>query len=409
MLFQTQAATSSNTATYTLSADKYERAVEYSLRRYQLHFVETGLTLAILAAFIALRLAPRWRTWAEKISGWRFIQAALIVTLLVLLFDVLMLPFEAYNKHLANFYGLSVQTWRSWLTDWAMGEVLNVVVTVPLIWLLFLMLRRWPRRPWLAFWLASVPLIVAAVFVVPVVVDPLFNDFRPLAETQPALVQEIGKVTQRGGLDIAPERMYSMAASAKTNTLNAYVTGIGATKRVVVWDTTTRDLTEGQTLFVFGHEMGHYVLNHIYKGLALACLGSLVLFWLTFQIAHWLLARFGQMWQIRGLDDWGALPLILLLVAALSFVGEPVANAYSRHLEHEADIYGLEVTHGIVPDNQEAAAEAFQILGEKSLAHPNPPAFIKFWLFSHPSIAERLAFARGYDPWREGKPRRFVP
>jgi Zn-dependent protease with chaperone function len=264
--------------------------------------------------------------------------------------------------------------------------------------LLYLVLRRWPRRAWLVFWLASLPLIATVVFVMPVLVDPLFDKFTPLAETQPQLVAEIEKVTQRGGLDIPRERMFEMAASEKTRTLNAYVTGLGATKRVVVWDTTTREMNQAQTLFVFGHEMGHYVLNHIFKGLLLGCLGSLLLFWLAFRLAQRLVGRNAARWAINGLDDWASLPLILLVVTVLSFAGEPVANAFSRHLEHEADVYALEVTRGIVPDNQRAAAEAFQILGEKALAHPNPPAFFKFWLFSHPPIAERLKFAREYNP-----------
>jgi Zn-dependent protease with chaperone function len=282
--------------------------------------------------------------------------------------------------------------------DWAKGEALSIAVTVPLIWLLYLVLRRWSRRAWLVFWLASLPLVAAVVFVMPVVVDPLFDKFTPLADTQPALVAEIEKVTRRGGLDIPRERIFEMEASGKTRALNAYVTGLGATKRVVVWDTTAREMTPDQTLFVFGHEMGHYVLNHVFKGLALGCLGSLALFWLAFHLSRRLVARYGKRLGVNGLDDWAALPLILLVAAVLSFAGEPVANAFSRHLEHEADVYALEITRGVIPDNQKAGAEAFQILGEKSLAHPNPPAFVKFWLFSHPPIAERLKFAREYVP-----------
>ena len=393
---------------YTLSPEKYQQAIEYSLTRYKLYFLNTGLTFAVLAAFIGLKIAPRLRARAENFSRRRLAQAFIVTAPLLLLLSLLSLPLEIYAKHLANFYGVSVQGWGAWLADWAKGELLNVVVTAPLIWLLYVVLRRWPGRAWFVFWLASLPLIAAVVFVMPVLVDPLFNKFTPLAQTQPQLVAEMGKVTQRGGLDIPPERMFEMAASEKTRALNAYVTGLGATKRVVVWDTTTQEMTQAQTLFVFGHEMGHYVLNHIFQGLTLGCLGSLVLFWLAFRLARWLIKRYGAQWEINGLGDWASLPLIFLISAALSFAAEPIANAFSRHLEHEADIYGLEVTHGLIPDNQKAAAEAFQILGEKSLAHPSPPAFVKFWLFSHPPIAERLKFAREYDPWTKNEPRRFV-
>ncbi len=109
-------------------------------------------------------------------------------------------------------------------------------------------------------------MLVFVVFVAPVVLDPLFSHFEPLEKTRPDLVSAIEQVAQRGGLEIPPSRIFAMNASEKFTTYNAYVTGIAATKRVVVWDTTARDLTVPQVLFIFGHEMGHYVLDHIYRG-----------------------------------------------------------------------------------------------------------------------------------------------
>ena len=177
-----------------------------------------------------------------------------------------------------------------------------------------------------------------------------FNTFEPLEKTQPQLVEQIEKVIQRGGFTIPRDRMFEMQASAKVTTYNAYVTGIGSTKRVVVWDNTTRDLTVPETLFVFGHEMGHYVLNHVYKGLAFGAVLLLAGFWLGRRMVLATLARWGEAWRIRGLDDLAALPVLMLALSLLSFVGEPIGNAFSRHIEHQADIYGLEVTHGLFPN-----------------------------------------------------------
>jgi Zn-dependent protease with chaperone function len=277
------------------------------------------------------------------------------------------------------------------------------------VWLLYGVIRRSPRRWWLYFWFVSVPIVVFLLFIEPVAIEPMFFQFEPLAATQPELVARIGKVVARGGRAIPPARMYEMKASQKLALLNAYVTGIGASKRVVVWDTTLRKMTPDQTLFVFGHEMGHYVLGHMWLRIAGICALALVCLYVGYHAMRRMVARWGPRWDIPSVDDWASFPLLLLTVSVLSFVSDPVTNAWSRVLEHHADVYGLEVIHGIVPDSAQAAAQAFQILGETSLSDPNPSPFIEFWLYDHPSISDRVRFSALYDPWAKGQPRKYVP
>ena len=268
-----------------------------------------------------------------------------------------------------------------------------------LVWLLFEVTRRSPQHWWFYAWLAAIPLLLFGVFVNPLVVEPLFYRFAPLADTHPALATEIGKVMARGGLEIPRDRIFEMSASQKVKSINAYVTGIWASRRVVVWDTTVRTLTTPQTLFVFGHEMGHYVLHHVWLGIALSSAGILAMLFLA-QLA---LRRFG----VR-LDDYASLPALLLAMAIFGFFSDPVANSITRVQEHNADIYGLEVIHDLVPNSRQVAAEAFQILGEVALADPSPAPFIEFWLYSHPSVSERVRFASEYDPWSQGRPPKYV-
>jgi Zn-dependent protease with chaperone function len=301
-----------------------------------------------------------------------------------------------------------VQDWGSWFWDRAKMELVTLLLLVPLLWGFYALIGRSPARWWIYAWLAALPVLVFVVFVAPVVLDPLFSHFEPLEKTRPDLVSAIEQIAQRGGLEIPPSRIYAMNASEKFTTYNAYVTGIAATKRVVVWDTTARDLTVPQVLFIFGHEMGHYVLDHIYKGMALAAALMLAALGLAKVIADRVLARWGQRWGIRGLSDWASLPLLMLIFAVLSFLGEPVANGFSRHLEHQADIYGLEVTHGILPNEPETAAQDFQMLGEKSLSYPYPNRLLVLWAYDHPPIAERLRFALHYNPWAKGQPTKYV-
>ena len=121
--------------------------------------------------------------------------------------------------------------------------------------------------------------------------------------------------------------------------------------------------------------------------------------WLGRRIVLALLARWGEAWHIRGINDLAALPVLMLALSLLTLVSEPIGNAFSRHLEHQADIYGLEVTHGLFPNNGEVAASSFQKLGEKSYDYPAPNRVLVFWSYDHPSIPDRIRFCLHYDPW----------
>jgi Zn-dependent protease with chaperone function len=374
--------------------------------RTVLYVAGTAYEIAVLALLLAWRIAPRYRDLAERLARRRLLQAIIFVPLLLITCALLSLPPELYRHYLQLSYGLSVEGWGSWFWDRAKLELVTLLLLGPLLWGFYALIRRSPARWWIYAWLWALPLLGFVVFVAPVVLDPLFNHFEPLEKTRPDLVAAIEQVAERGGLGIPPARIFAMNASEKFTTYNAYVTGIAATKRIVVWDTTARDLTVPQVLFIFGHEMGHYVLDHVYQGMALAAGLLLTALALAKIIADRLLAR--HRWGIRGLADWASLPLVMLIFAVLSFLGEPLANGFSRHLEHQADIYGLEVTHGIVPSAPQTAARDFQLLGEKSLSYPYPNRLLVFWTYDHPPIAERLRFALRYNPWAKGQPTKYI-
>jgi len=393
---------------YSLPPEKYEKAISYSRTQYRLHFIGTAYSLLILLFILSRRIAPVFRDWAERLSRRRFLQALVFVPLLLLVLDIFKLPLDIYQHNLSRRYEVSVQGWGSWFWDWSKGELIEFFIASILAYILYGVIRRSPQRWWLYFGLASLPMLVFLLFISPIVIDPLFNKFEPLQNTQPLLVAEIEKVVKHAGLDIPPERIFEMKASEKVNAVDAYVTGFGASKRVVVWDTTIAKMSGAQTLFVVGHEMGHYVLGHISKGIAFA--GALVI--LLLLLVHFsvnrTLSRKDREWAIRGLVDWASLPSLLLFFYLFLFLAEPLYNTFSRYQEHQADVYGLEVVHGIVPDSSATAAEAFQTLGEVDLADPAPSSFIKLWLYSHPPLGERLTFAHEYDPWSKGQPTMFV-
>jgi STE24 endopeptidase len=399
---------SASTTAYTLPPDKLEKAKALYTLEGRLRIIDPIYSVLILLGLLFFGIAARYRNWAESVSRWRFVQAFIFVPLLSITISVLGLPLRIYAHHVSLQYGLSVQGWSSWFVDFLKGEGVSSVVMVVLLWILTTVIRKSPRHWWFYSWLAMLPILVFLVFVAPVIIDPIFNKFEPLEQKQPRLVEAIETVVQRGGLSIPRSRMYEMKASEKVTTLNAYVTGFGSSKRVVVWDTTIEKMTTPETLFVFGHEMGHYVLNHIIYGLILGAIGLLIGLYLIYRLSGWVLKRFQQRWHIRELGDWAALPMIFLLFSILGFFAEPITNVVSRHFEHEADVYGLEVTHGINPNSQEAAAHAFQVLGELSLDYPYPSKFVVLWYYDHPAISDRVRFAHEYDPWSKGQAPKYV-
>src|SRR5260370_36435351 len=276
---------------YPLPPGKYGRAVAYSHWQYAMPFLGVLWAAGTLLAILELRLAPRLRTWAQNASHRRFLQAAIFVPGFLLMVDFARLPLDLWGHAIDRHYDQSVQEWGSWTFDWTKGELLELGIGIVLGWILYAAIWRSPRRWWLHFWFASLPILVFFLFIQPMVIEPVFFRFEPLVATQPNLVDALEKVVARGGLQIPPERIYLMKASEKLNSLNAYVAGLGPSKRVVVWDTTIAKMTPVQIQFVFGHEMGHYVLGHIPKQIVFLALLRLWALYTRYQVMSWGLAR----------------------------------------------------------------------------------------------------------------------
>jgi Zn-dependent protease with chaperone function len=393
---------------FRLSKERYDKAVAYSRAGYILHFLSEGWGIIVLVALLSWGVVARLRDAAVKGTRNLVGQAIVFVVVLTIVADALDLPISMYGHHLSLHYEQSVQRWGSWFWDWTKGELIGIVLTTIVALILYLVIRWKPRTWWLYFWFAAIPLVLTLVLIAPWVLDPLFNKFTPLSEKHADLVQSIEQLTKKAGIPIPRERMFLMEASAKSNQINAYVTGLGASKRVVVWDNTINKMAPDEVLFVVGHEMGHYALGHVFKGIAFALAAVFVALYLAYRALQWILARWGAKWKIPGQLDWAALVVILLIFNVIGFIGEPIGNSFSRTMEHAADVYGLEVTHGILRNSNEAAAHAFQVMGEQDLADPNPSSFITIWLYGHPPLAERLKFAHDYDPWDKGEAPKYV-
>src|SRR6266446_3812740 len=393
---------------YTLPPDLYRKARNRGRIGFASRIIGFFYGLLVLWFILRRRLSAKFRDWAEKFSRNRFLQAYVFTALLVLTIGVLQLPLDVFHESVSKLYKISVQSWPSWIADWAKAQLLTIIIGGLLVWILYAVIRRSPRRWWLYFWIISLPLLLFGMFISPYVIDPLFNKYEPLSIKAPQLVPELQRVTRRAGQEVSPDRMFWMKASDKTVATNASVNGFGASKRIIIWDTTIAQETTDEVLTDFGHEMGHYVLGHVWKGFLFFAAMIFVLFYFGYRSIGWLLSRSGASWGVRSLDDWASLPALLLLITFFGFASDAIGNTFSRYTEHQADIYSLEVTHGIVPDPGQAFAHSFQIYGETVLVDPDPNPVDVFLFFDHPPVADRIHLGVTYDPWSMGQSPQFV-
>jgi STE24 endopeptidase len=393
---------------YTLPPDLYRKA----RNRGRIRFASTlfGFLYGLSVLWFILRrgLSAKFRDWAENASRRRFVQAFVFTPLLALTFGILQLPVDLFDESISKLYKISVQPWPSWFGDLAKAEFLTVVIGSFLAWLLYAVMRKSPRRWWFYFWILSLPIMLFFIFISPYVIEPMFNKFESLAAKAPQLIAPLQRVTHRAGQEVPPERMFWMKASEKTVATNAYVSGFGASKRIVIWDTAVAQETTDEVVVDFGHEMGHYVLGHIWKGLVFFSGMTLALLYLGYRSINWLLPRRGAGWGIRGPDDWASLPALLFLIFVFGFAANVAGSTFSRYQENQADIYSLEVTHGIVADPGQACALSFQNYGEKVLVDPDPNPLQVFLFFDHPPVRDRVRLCVTYDPWSKGESPRFV-
>lgn len=386
-----------------------QKAVRYSRALYANYFGGVALSAAIYAAFWLCGFGVWLRKLALRASHRLAIQCLIFVPVFWIAAGLIQSPLDFYGGYtIEHRFGLSTQHFASWLADWGKALGLTALAAIVVVWILYRVIRGSPRLWWFWFWVITLPLALLLLFGEPYVIEPLFYKFTPLVETQPKLTARIEEMLQRAGVHIPASHIYEMNASSKTRALNAYVSGVGHSKRVVVWDTTLKQMTPDETLAVLAHETGHYVLHHVIKEFALDEIVALGGFLLGFLVVSWIARRRGAWTRIGSAGDLAGLPLLMLILTVIVFLTSPLYCGISRHYEHQADQYGLELSHGVVPNSNAAMVGAFRVLAKDDLADPDPDAFVRFWLFTHPPLEERVRFAEHYHPWAEGKPMKLL-
>jgi STE24 endopeptidase len=361
---------------------------------YILYFVGFGWELLGLGLLVRLRVAPRLRDWLEQKTRFRFLHAAGVYAVISLFLMLWNLPIGFYAYLHERAYGFATQPITLWLMDHGRGYLFSLL-SIPAVWIGYWLLSRQPKRWWLWLWLASIPWQLAMIVFWPVVVAPTYNHFVPLQNRE--LRDKLLAEASQAGIEGA--RVFQVDISKRTTKLNAYVTGIGPTKRIVLWDTTLKALSEDEILAIMGHEMGHYVLGHIWWRFGEGVVGAFILLWLLHKLLPWLVRVWGTRYGVRDVGDIGGLPIALFALQCLLFLQTPVESALSRMHEHAADRYGLELTH-----KNEAMARAFVTFVTHDYSDPDPPKFLVYWFYSHPPLKERVDFALHYHPTNEARP-----
>jgi Zn-dependent protease with chaperone function len=373
-----------------------ERTMSYYRSGIVLFVVNFCWGLLVPALFLFTGWSAGIRRFAERIGRNWFFTIGFYFVIFSLLTFIIDFPLSYYESFVREHqYELSNQTFGKWLSDEFKGLCVGLIGGFLFLWVPYLLLRRSPRWWWLYTSLLAVPFLILTILIEPVWIDPLFNKFGPMKDK--ALEAKILSLAERAGIE--GSRVYEVAKSEDTKALNAYVNGFGATKRIVLWDTTLQKLGDQEILFVMGHEMGHYVLGHVWQGILFFSLLILLTLLAIHLTAGWLIGRFRARFGFEQLSDIASLPLLMLLFGLYLFIVTPVALAFTRHQEHEADRFGLEITQ-----NSHAAATAFVKLQTENLSNPRPGPLVKIMTASHPPLGERIDFANTYRPWENNAP-----
>ena len=379
-----------------IPADKTARSDAYFEGGYWMILWDFLYGVVVALLLLNLRWSARMRDLSERVTRFKPVHTFVYWVEYSLLTTILLFPITVYEEYFREHkYGLATQTFGPWMGDQMKGLAVGLVLGGVLAMMLFGIVRRLPRSWWI--WGAVVTLLFAifTVLISPVYILPIFNKVTRLDD--PKVVQPILSLARANG--IPAKDVYTMDASRQTTRMSANVSGFANTMRITLNDNLLRRGSPEEIQAVMGHEMGHYVLNHIYKDLMFISIIVVLAFAYLYWGLTWALARWGEKWQIRGVGDTAVLPLVILLVSVFGFVLTPIANTQTRVEEHEADMYGLNTSRQ--PDG---FAQAAIHLGEYRKMNPGPVE--EFIFFDHPSGRNRIYAAMR---WKAENLKLFTP
>mgnify|MGYP000875674567 CR=1 FL=1 len=362
----------------------------YDYRKSNLKIWAINLILKFLVPllFLTTGLSKKIGVFSKGGNRNLFLTGIIYVIIFSAIDLLISLPTGFYSSFiLKHRFGLSNQTLYRWLEITLKSFALNGLVFSLFIWFPYYLMYRSPNRWWLYLGLLATPIIIFINFVSPMYIDPIFNKYTSIENQE--LGKEIKVLLRKSGIEDA--EIYEVDKSKDTKEMNAYMTGIFKSKRIVLWDTTIDKLDREEVLSVTAHEMGHYVKGHVWKGIIFGGLSYIFLMYLIYKTSNWILIRSNGSFGFNKLYDIASIPLIILVLNFYMFFASPIVNANSRHMEREADAFQISLTK-----NKDAAISTMSKLYEESLSLPRPSNIFKIWYHSHPTAEERIKFFSNY-------------
>ena len=364
----------------TVPPDKKARSDSYFEGGYWLILWDFLYGVAVSALLLATRLSARMRDLAERLASRHFIQTYLYFAQFVVLSYLLSFPLGIYEGFIREHkYGLSNMTLAAWLGDEGKNLLISILLGGLVVAALFAIVRRLPRTWHLWGTAAAILFQAIAIVVAPVFIAPLFNKYTVLQDAR--IKDPILRLARQNG--IPATNVYEVDASRQSNRVSANVSGFMGTERITLNDNLLNRCSPEAIFAVMGHEMGHYVMNHIYKMMVFVAILMVLIFVVLRRALDWSLSKWGARWEIRGAGDPAVLPLAMIVISTIGLLYTPVNNTLVRTQEYEADIFGLNTSRQ--PDG---FAEAALILGEYRKMEPGPVE--EFIFFDHPSGRTRI-------------------
>jgi len=361
--------TAADPATFMVSGG-YEFSTIFSRLRHLIFFLSTPFEWLAVLFFIFGGLSEHFEDVVKTRISMRWLQVMVYYFMFALYTFLVMLPFSFINYQLARFYGTSIMSISHWVRNRGIDFIIDFILMMIIIQgVMFLM--RMSRRTWWCFaWLAFIPFAFFFMLIRPVVIDPLYSDFRPIQN--PELEARILELADEAG--VSAGSVFEVEMSDRTNTINGYVTGVGPTARIVLWDTALERLSEDEIMFLMAHEIAHYVNYDVYIGIGIAVAFAFGGLFIVYKV-------------VDRMDDRSLrrIPVAILTVSLLLFAVSPATNVISRWLEVRADEFALEMTQ-----DAEAGIGLFQTLSDTALNEVHPPRLVRIFRSTHPSIFERI-------------------
>lgn len=363
-----------------IPADKTARSNAYFEGGYWLILWDFLYGAIVALILLNLRWSAKMRDLSERVTRFKPVHTFVYWLQYLVLTSVLIFPLTVYEGYFREHkYGLATQTFGPWLGDQLKALGVGLVLGGLLVVVLFGIVRRLPRTWWIWGSVVTILFTIFGVLIAPVYIVPIFNKVTRLDD--PKVVDPILSMARANG--IPAKDVYTMDASRQSTRMSANVSGFANTMRITLNDNLLRRGSPEEIQAVMGHEMGHYVMNHIYKFIMFNAIETVLFFALLYWGLGWSLQRWGEKWQIRSVGDTAVVPLVVLLALAYGFVTTPIDNTMIRTQEKEADMFGLNTARQ--PDG---FAQAAIHLGEYRKMNPAP--IEEFIFFDHPSGRNRI-------------------